>query len=328
LKEFIIGKNDYGQRLDRFLTKQGLTIGVIRKALRKKDIKVNGKRGQADYILNENDVIRAYLALNTRKPQEKFHGVSANINIVYEDENIILIDKPVGLLCHDRSVPRGRADCTGFTDQDTLINRTKAYLYKKGGFNPENEHSFEPALCNRIDRNTAGIVIAAKNAQSLRAMNEKIKQRQIKKLYLCILTGVPKKKEATLTAFLEKNECASSGSAQVKISSKKTDFNKTIVTKYRILGERSGLALAEIDLITGRTHQIRAHMASIGFPLLGDGKYGTNKVNKLYGFDKQALCSYKLVFESGGSACCLDYLSGKSFKVNNVWFLEKYYAIC
>jgi len=208
MREFIINKNDAGQRLDRFLTKQGLPISAIMKAIRKKDIKVNGKRGQADYKLTEGDIIRAYLTVNANNPPKKFEGISTNINIVYEDDNIILIDKPVGLLCHD--------------GQNSLIDRIKAYLYKKGEFDPEAEQSFEPSLCNRIDRNTAGIVIAAKNAESLRVMNEKIKLRQVKKLYLCILTKVPEKREGTLTAYLQKDESANT----VTVSNKKNEDNK------------------------------------------------------------------------------------------------------
>jgi 23S rRNA pseudouridine955/2504/2580 synthase len=326
VKEFAVCKNDAGQRLDRFLTKQGLPISAIMKALRKKDLKVNGIREKADYKLVEGDIIRVYAKdelFDSRNAIRKYEGVSANINIVYEDDNIILIDKPVGMLCH----------CDKNETVDTLINRVKAYEHKKiVNCQPSTVNWYEPSLCNRIDRNTAGIVIAAKNAEALRVMNEKIKLRQIKKLYLCILTGVPEKKSASLTAYLQKDESKN----QVTVSNKKTELNKTIITKYRILNERKGLALAEIDLITGRTHQIRAHMASIGCPLLGDGKYGRNRVNKQYGFDKQALCSYKLIFEFENAGhddlctpqkTCLDYLSGRSFEVKNVWFLEEYYKI-
>ena len=305
--------------MSRFLTKQGLTIGIIRKALRKKDIKVSGKRGEADYNLIEGDIVKIYLSSPPPAKEAKatkFHGVPSTLNIIYEDENILLADKPPGLLCHE--------DSSG--NQDTLINRIKAYLYKKGEFTPASEapssllspnSAFEPSLCNRIDRNTGGIVIAAKNAESLRIINEKIKHRQITKLYLCILTKTPKAKEATLTAFLEKDENTNT----VKITDKKTSSNKTIVTKYRVVGEKGGLALAEVNLLTGRTHQIRAHMAYIGCPLLGDGKYGKNSVNKQYGFNKQALYSYKLVFNATDEENCLDYLSGKQFEVSDIWFL-------
>jgi 23S rRNA pseudouridine955/2504/2580 synthase len=307
LKEYSIGKNDAGQRLDRFLTKQGLTIGVIRKAMRNKDVKVNGSRPQADYKLLAGDVLRIYLKeAEVSSPQKpRFFGVSTALNIVHEDSEILLADKPAGLLCQPDSPSSGAG-------QDCLINRIKAYLYRSGEFDPANEHSFEPALCNRIDRNTAGIVIAAKTAESLRVMNEKIKTRQITKLYLCILCGVPKEKEATLTAYLEKDAAAN----MVRVRDYKTENSKTIITKYRVLEERGGFALAEVNLLTGRTHQIRAHLAHIGCPLLGDGKYGRGAVNKRLGFgNKQALCSYKLL------------LDGKTYEVDNVWFLDRFAAI-
>ncbi|MCL1831346.1 MAG: RluA family pseudouridine synthase [Oscillospiraceae bacterium] len=319
LKEYTIGRNDAGQRLDRFLTKQGYTIGVIRKALRQKDVKIDSKRvGQAERKLVQGEVVGIYTQSGVELPTkaDKFHGVSAALNVVYEDENILLCDKPVGLLCHEDS-----GQNSAYANRDTLINRIKAYLYKNGEFVPENENSFEPALCNRIDRNTAGIVIAAKNAETLRVMNEKIKLRQVTKLYLCILVGAPKVKGATMTAFLHKNEATNT----VKVTPYKTPDSKTIVTKYRILDERAGLSLAEINLLTGRTHQIRAHMAAIGCPLLGDGKYGKNAVNKQHGFaNKQALCSYKLQFSFEGT-CHLDYLNGRCFEVSDVWFLKSYY---
>jgi 23S rRNA pseudouridine955/2504/2580 synthase len=319
VREITVGGNDSGQRLDRFLMKAfPLTIGVVMKALRNKDIKVNNKRAEAAYNLNEGDIIRIFRddALLAEKPRAGcFYGVSTKLNIIYEDENIILADKPAGLLCHE----------SGENCSDTLSNRIKAYLYGKNEFVPKNENSFEPALCNRLDRNTGGIVVAAKTAEALRVLNDKIRRREVKKLYLCILTGIPEKKTATLTAYLEKDETSNT----VKITGKKTPLNKTIVTSYRVLKtieKDGGLSLAEVDLITGRTHQIRAHMAYIGHPLLGDGKYGRRAdfaYGKKLGFKFQALYAYKLVFEFKEN-CPLDYLNGGSFETGKEQFLKTF----
>ena len=320
LKQYQIKTNDAGQRLDRFLTKQGITNGTIRKALRNKDIKVNNTRKNADYTLAVGDVLRVYLQSETpdTPPAQTFNytdDISDKLNILYEDDNIMLLDKPVGLLSHGDT-----------PDEHSLITQVKAYLYRKGEFVPENEQSFEPSLCNRIDRNTGGIVIAAKNAETLRTVNEMLRLRQIRKFYLCILSATPKLTETTLTAYLYKDEKAN----QVYISDCKTAANKTIVTKYRVLrvldAPFDGLPLCEVELITGRTHQIRAHMAYIGCPLLGDGKYGRNAVNKRYGGEfargRQALYSYKVEFV-GGVGTCLDYLNGRAFevKLDDVWFV-------
>ncbi|MDR0223058.1 MAG: RluA family pseudouridine synthase [Oscillospiraceae bacterium] len=313
MKELTAGKNDAGRRLDRFLMKAfPLTAGVVMKALRNKKIKVNGGRAKAAYKLAENDVVRIFLGdgfLSETPRAISLDEIPSELSVIYEDENILLADKPAGLLCHEGG---------GNSPPDTLINRVKAYLYKKGEFIPENENGFEPALCNRLDRNTRGVVIAAKTAEALRVLNEKIKRREIKKLYLCILTGVPKEKAATLTAYLEKDGASNT----VKISGKKTPQNKTIVTSYRVIGERGGMALAEIDLVTGRTHQIRAHMAHIGHPLLGDGKYG-RLTGKGAGFKNQALCGYKIIFTFKES-CSLDYLNGRSFEADKTWLLGKF----
>jgi len=280
-----------------------MKISVIMKSIRNKDIKVNGKRTEASYKLIEGDVLRLYIQINNIKRDDE--GIvpcnMLELNIVYEDENILLLDKPVGLLCHGADAGTGKQ-----SDSDTLINRVKAYL----GYN--DSFTFEPALCNRIDRNTGGIVIAAKTAEALRIMNEKIKQGEVKRYYLCILTGVPAHKKATLTAYHEKD----SKTNTVRVSNRKTPRNKTMITKYQILESRNGLSLAEVELITGRTHQIRAHMAFIGHPLLGDGKYGSNRVNKLHGFDKQALYSHRTVFEFMGER--IDVRAGE------IWFMGKW----
>ncbi|MBQ9483356.1 MAG: RluA family pseudouridine synthase [Ruminiclostridium sp.] len=309
-----VGKNSAGQRIDRFLQKSfpALSQGMICKLIRKKDIKVGGKRTDPAYKLAEGDEISIFAPdeLLTQK-QKNVISDAPDIKVLYEDENILLADKEPGLLVHEDSGGNER----------TLIAGIQRYLYEKGDYRPDDEMCFAPALCNRIDRNTGGIVIAAKNAESLRILNQKIRDRELTKLYLCAVSGVPEKREDTLTAYLYKNEAEN----RVVISDKKTPENRTIVTKYRVLSVNSeGDSLLEVDLITGRTHQIRAHMAYIGHPLLGDGKYGSNRVNKEKGYKYQALYSYKLRFKFTTDAGILSYLDGKEFTAENVWFMEKF----
>ncbi len=287
---------------------------LVCKLMRKKRIKLNGAKVEPNAILKEGDVFRFYLSeellsKETRRETADFRDISAEINVVYEDENIMLVDKPAGLVVHEDN------DNTA----DTLINRILSCLYRNGEFNPECENSFTPALVNRIDRNTSGIVIAAKNAESLRVLNQKVRDREIKKLYLCAVSGKPEPSSATLTAYLKKL----AEENRVLISDKPRPDYLTIKTKYWVLESRGGLSLVEVDLLTGRTHQIRAHFAHIGHPLLGDGKYGENAINKRYGAKFQALCSYKLKFEFTTDAGRLEYLNGRDFTVGNtngLWF--------
>ena len=319
MTEITVTKNDAGQRADRFLTKAypNLSLPLICKLMRKKRIKLNGARTEPNTKLAEGDVFRFYLSdelLDTggKTKQADFRDVPPVLDLIYEDENILLCDKPVGMVVHEDN------DNTS----DTLINRIKCYLWKKGEYNPDSELSFAPALCNRIDRNTGGIVIAAKNAESLRVLNQKIRDRELVKLYLCLVWGRLPQKSATLTAYLEKLPDEN----RVIVSDRKTPANRTIRTKYRVLREFADRSLVEVDLLTGRTHQIRAHFTHIGHPLLGDGKYGSNKDNKQVGMDSQALYSYKLRFEFTTPAGCLEYLNGREFTVKDpgkIWFMDR-----
>lgn len=310
-----INRNDANQRLDKFLSKRFKTMpkSLMYKYIRTKYIKVNGKRCEISTRLNEGDVITLYIRDEFfDEPQYDtydFLKAPKNIDIVYEDENIVLLNKPTGLLCHpDENY-----------HYDSLLARLQHYLYDKGEYNPKDENSFAPALANRIDRNTGGIVIAAKNSEALRILNQKIKDRELKKLYLCVVHGVPTKKQALLVDYLEKNEKQN----RVYISKKPSEKSKTIKTKYTVLRELKDMSLVEVELLTGRTHQIRAHMAYIGHPLVGDGKYGTNKQNKNTSLKWQALCSYKLVFSFSTDGGVLNYLNGKSFEIKDIWF-KKY----
>ncbi len=317
-KEIVIGENDSGQRLDRFLIKAfpSLKSGIINKAVRNKDIKLNGKRTEANQRLEKGDRLYVYFPdrlLENRRINDDFMAAGDFLSIVYEDENILLADKEQGLVVHTDND----------NSADTLINRIKKYLYKKGEYNPESEQSFAPSLCNRIDRNTCGIVIAAKNAESLRIMSEKIKNRELSKKYICIVLGELPQNEDILTAYLKKN----ANENKVYVSDKKTADNLTIKTKYKVLESCGELSLVEIDLLTGRTHQIRAHMAYIGHPLLGDGKYGINKINQKCGFQVQALCSYKLSFDFKSDGGILNYLDKKTFQVKEIPFMAQYNKI-
>ena len=317
MKSIEISKNDAGQRLDKFVCKlcPNMPIVLIYKYIRTKHIKVNRKRAEANTRLSLGDVVDLYIndEFFIKKTQKyDFLSASSKLEIVYEDENILLADKKQGLLVHP--------DENEYND--TLIGRIQHYLYEKGEYDPEKENSFKPALANRIDRNTGGIVIAAKNAESLRILCEKIKTREIDKQYLTVVHGRPKKGQDTLVGYLEKNESKN----KVYLSREKKEGMLSIKTRYRLLAYRDGLSLLEIDLLTGRTHQIRAHMASIGHPLLGDGKYGKLAQDKKMGFNKQALYSYRLTFNFQSDAGILNYLNNKTFTVKEVWFAEKLFG--
>lgn len=296
MKKIIITKNDENQRLDKFLSKfmPALPKSMLYKSLRKNCVRINGKHTKdANRILAEGDELSLYFKDEFYIRNDAVISDNDNISVVYEDDNILVVNKPVGLVVH--------TDDHG--GSDTLIARVKSYLYKRGLYDPSVEQSFTPALCNRLDRNTSGLVIAAKNAEALRIMNEKIKNREVKKYYVCITEGVPDPKSDTLTAYLTR------GDKIVSVSDDATDTSKKIRTKYTVIKVQGEKALVEIELITGRTHQIRAQMAHIGCPIEGDVKYGAKRIGRGY-----SLCSYRLEFcfvKNGGS---LDYLDGKTIE--------------
>ena len=318
MREFTIGKNDAGQRLDRWLGKTLplLPAPLAQKYIRLKRVKVNGKGSARDVRLQVGDLLQLYINdefFDQPREDNAFLAVfKPKLDIVYEDENLMLLNKRPGLLCHADEHEK----------VNTLITHIQAYLYQKKEWNPRDEHSFTPALCNRIDRNTGGIVMAAKNAETLRILNQKIKDREIAKFYLAIIHGRMAPPQGKLEGFLLKDESR----AQVKVFHKPVPGGKSAATLYKTLKVNRGLSLVECELLTGRTHQIRAQFAAAGHPLLGDGKYGRERDNKQYGRSFQALYSYKLEFTFPTDAGLLEYLRGKVFTVENVDFVAEYFG--
>ena len=319
MQELTVGKNDAGQRLDRFVAKAVplLPDSLLQKYIRLKRIKVNGKPSKRDLRLSAGDVLMLYINDEffeaPREDNAWLKIAKPRLNILYEDENILLADKKPGVLCHS----------AGKWDYNTLIANIQAYLAQKGEWQPKEEHSFSPALCNRIDRNTGGIVIAAKNAEALRILNEKIRDREIEKYYLCAVYGRPKPDNGQLKNELFKDAVKN----QVYVKSKPEPGSRSAVTEYQVLMTRAGLSLVECRLLTGRTHQIRVQMAYAGWPLLGDGKYGREQINRRFHEEGQALYSWRLCFDFSTDAGLLNYLRGKEFSVarENIDFVAKYF---
>ncbi|MFR7721376.1 MAG: RluA family pseudouridine synthase [Hominilimicola sp.] len=296
MREITINQNDAGQRLDKFLTKYLVNMpqSMLYKSLRKNCVRVNGKHiKDGKYMLQNGDVLKLFFKDEFYESKSSFKAGNSDIDVVYEDENIILINKESGVVVH--------SDDKG--TKDTLLERMQSYLYKKGEYSPENEHSFSPSFCNRLDRNTSGIIIGAKNAAALRIINEKIRSREIKKIYLCIVEG-HLKKSGHLTAYLTR------GDKKVTVSDYNEENSKKIGTKYNVIAEKKDTSLVEVELETGRTHQIRAQFSHIGNPLYGDTKYGSRHSGGMN------LASYKLIFDFKTDAGILNYLNHKEFQIS------------
>lgn len=311
-----INQNDSGQRLDKFLTKRfkNMPLSLMYKFIRTKKIRLNGKKAKEGDKLKPGDVLTLYISdefFETGKNELAFLRVKPKLDIVYEDENILVVNKPAGLIVHSDANE----------EFNTLINHITAYLYAQGSYDPDEENSFAPALCNRIDRNTQGLVIAAKNAAALKEMNDIIKNREVEKKYLAAVHGVPKQKKGTIRSYLNKD--ADRNMVAVK-KVKNSALDKEAVTKYAVLAvnQALNLSLLEIELVTGRTHQIRAQMASVGHPLLGDGKYAENKADRKMGYNHQALCSYSLKFVLKEKKPVLGYLNGRTLTAPEPEFVK------
>lgn len=319
MREFIVTRNDAGQRLDRFAAKCAprLPSSLLQRYFRTKDIKINGHWARADARVSEGDAVRLYVPEEFFGAQARRDGFSwlsslrPSLDIVYEDENLLLVNKRPGVLCHAAS---------GWS-ADTLIAHIQAHVYQAGQWDPAQENSFAPALCNRIDRGTGGIVIAAKTAEALRILDDRIRSREVEKEYLCVCLGTPAPREGTLTDWLFKDAVKN----QVYVKPRQEPGASLAVTDYAVLASRGGLSLVRCRLHTGRTHQIRVQMAHRGHPLLGDSKYGVEKLNRQYGESRQLLWSYRLTFAFTSDAGALSYLNGQVFTVKDVPFAAKYF---
>ena len=327
MREFKINKNDAGQRLDKFVLKtvKGMPVSLMYKAIRTKKIKVNRKRAEQKQMLLEGDVVQMFLSedlFSDKITDNELLTVAPQIDVVYEDENLLICNKAPGILVHSGDGDGKTSGDGNVGDRNTLVYHVQAYLAQKGEYNPTEENSFAPALCNRIDRNTGGIVISAKNAAALRDINERIKNNEITKKYLCAVHGKLPKKTDTLRDFLIKD----SKTNTVRVLKNSAYGAKEIITKYHMVeyNPQKDISLVEIELVTGRTHQIRAHMSSIGHPLLGDGKYGKIELDKKLGYKHQALYSYKLTFARKDDT--VKNLGGITLSVNpgDVYFLREF----
>lgn len=327
MREFTINSNDAGQRLDKFVLKtvKGIPISLMYKAIRTKKIKVNRKRAEQKQMLTLGDTVQMFLSedlFSDKITDNELLTIKPQIDIVYEDENVLICNKAPGILVHSGDGDGKVSGDGDAKDRNTLIYHIQAYLAQKGEYKPNEENSFAPALCNRIDRNTGGMVISAKNAQALRAINERIKNNEIIKKYLCAVHGKLPKKADTLCDFLIKDQSNNT----VKVIKRHQADAKEIITKYKEIeyNEKKDISLVEIELVTGRTHQIRAHMASIGHALLGDGKYGNIETDKGLGYKHQALYSYKLFFVEKNDEISQLNNSTISLKPTDIYFLREF----
>lgn len=313
MREYIILKDDADQRVDKFIMKamKDMPKSLMYKYIRNKKIKVNRKRCEISQRLQVGDTIQCYIAEEFFHTEHKntFLQVPKKLQILYEDKHLLIVDKPQGLLAHSNT-----SDI-----QDNLADRILHYLYDKNEYDPRISQSFTPALSHRIDRNTQGIVIAAKTAAALRFINEKIRNREIEKKYICIVEGYLAKKEDVLSLYHYKGE----GNKVIICADEKHGY-QMIRTGYRVLKEKKQYTLVEIDLLTGKSHQIRGVMAYLHHPLYGDVKYGARKTkDKEY----QALCAYQIHFKFLAHDPVFDYLNGKTIQIEHVDVFDKFHAL-
>lgn len=297
MRTVTINENDSGQRVDKFLSKflPNMPKSLLYKALRKKRVKRDRKALKEQDILSAGDVLELYINDEFFEDvPEPVQADSSDLSICFEDENILVADKPAGLSSHGGA--------------DSLLAKVQAYLIEKGDYNPREEHSFAPALSNRLDRNTRGLLLVAKNAAAQRELNDRIKTGQVTKEYICLVNGTMKKKRGDLCHYLLSSETEN----RVKVVTAETKGAKEARLLYEVIEERGDRSLVNITLLTGRKHQIRVQMASIGHPLVGDTKYGAPKDKT---FSYQALCAYRLRFDFKAEGV-LSYLDGKIIELS------------
>lgn len=296
MREFIINENDSGQRIDKFITKlmPKLPKSMMYKGFRKNCVKLNGKHiKDGSVFVEEGDCLKLFFKDEFFEEEPEFKYVKPDIEVVYEDDNILVVNKAVGVVVHADEHDSGR----------TLVDMVQSYLFQNNEYNPETEHSFKPALCNRLDRNTGGLVIAAKNAKALRDMNERIRNREVRKFYMAVVEGYPDD-EGHLEGYSTRKGKVTSVSDNVSDGARKVSLD------YRVVRKKNGHSLVEVELHTGRTHQIRAQFAAAGYPLAGDTKYGGHG-----GMFCQALWSVGLKFDFKDTDFSMGYLNGKEIKV-------------
>lgn len=296
-----IGSNEAGQRLDKFLRKllKDVPLSAIFKAIRKGDIRVNGKKQKEKYSLLEGDEVEIRYIQSKKENKTNFIQVdSSGLKVVYEDENVLIVEKWPGVLVHP--------DSKG--SEATLTDYVLSYLNEKGDYRPEEEITFTPASCNRLDRNTSGVVIFGKNFEALKTLNEVVREGQVKKYYYTLVKG--KLKDGVYKGYILKNEEANIS----RVFDKQVSNSKEISMEVKTVQTNGAFSLLEIDLITGRSHQIRAHLSHLGTPIIGDNKYGDRKLNSFFankfGLDCQFLYAYKLIFRDAPDK--LSYLNNKT----------------
>lgn len=315
MRSYTIQAADDGKRMDRWLgeTAPGLGKGGVQKALRNKTARVNGKHVDAAYRLAQDDVVQLYLpddVFTAQRKEDRFlRDFRVHLHILYEDKNLLLADKKPGLMAHPDDRER----------VNTLLTHIQAYLYQKGEYAAAEKGAFAPALCNRIDRFTGGLVIAAKNEETLKVMNRLIADRMVRKFYLSAIHGELRPREGVLHSYIRKPE----GRRSVEVVHIPCTGAQEAETRYRTLSTHNGLSLVECELYTGRTHQIRAQMADAGHPLLGDQQYGRQELDAPYSYSYQALYAYRIDFAFTGDTGHLHYLDGKSFRVGRVAFADR-----